>query len=401
MSSNYILCSRCSNLILIEMTTSIVVNSPSDDEKQSQIEHRYLLRPPLPNVTPTTTFKPFPQSIIKSIETNRRRHLPHAHSTSDFLNTNQSSIDTIDDDLDDHYETLTSTTTASSRKRSLNVSHTRRSPPESRLTLCPDTSHQHEITPLTYGNEVRGSAPSLIDIKSAKQSRTEYSQRNILERHFARRIHSTFSSSTTLRSLGRRRPQQNLTQRSNRGHPQYLSPNSKWHFVRNHLSDIAMMSESYARIRIIERDLRWMHLRELIRKHVLDMREMSILRQQYDGTLKSTQKTNLKLKAIATNEVVHVERDGRVYSIGIRDLVLGRLIGDDDIHLDTFAQLDARRKFQTKQNLLKQQEGRARLKKHIAFSFCLCNLSFIAVMFAAMFIFAMKTIIELRSRKSV
>jgi hypothetical protein len=210
-------------------------------------------------------------------------------------------------------------------------------------------------------------------------------------------MHSTFSSSLTLLSFGRRRSQQNLPQNSNRGF--YLTENSKWHFVRNHLTDIAMMNESYARRKVIEQDLRWIYLRELICKQVIEMREMSILRQQYEGTLKKSSKINLELKAIPNNEVVHIERDGQVYSIGTRDLVLGRLIGDDDIQLDTFAQLDARRRFQIKQSLLKQQEGRARLKKHIAFSFCLCNLSIIALMFAAMFIFVMKTVIALRSRE--
>ncbi|CAF5048790.1 unnamed protein product, partial [Rotaria sp. Silwood1] len=56
-----------------------------------------------------------------------------------------------------------------------------------------------------------------------------------------------------------------------------------------------------------------------------------------------------------------------IYSMGIRDLVLGRFIGDDDLQLDTIAQLVARRKFQVKQNILKQQEGRTRLKKKYCF----------------------------------
>ncbi|CAF5210485.1 unnamed protein product, partial [Rotaria magnacalcarata] len=34
-----------------------------------------------------------------------------------------------------------------------------------------------------------------------------------------------------------------------------------------------------------------------------------------------------------------------------RDLVLGRLLCDEDIQLDTFAQLDARRQFQVQQHL--------------------------------------------------
>jgi len=356
------------------MTTAIIINSSSDDEKQSQIEHRHLLHPPLPII-----FKQFPQSIIQSIETNRRRHLPHARSTSDVLNIDQSSID-------DNYET----TIALNKKRSLYAGDTRKT----RLVLCPDVSHpQIEISPTTYDNEMRSSVPSLIESKTPKQTRTESFRRNA---RLSRRINSTFSSSLTLLSLGRRRSQQNLPHNSNRGY--YLTENSKWHLVRNHLTDIAMMSESYARRKIIEKDLRWIYLRELICKQVIEMREMSILRQQYEGTLKKTSKITLELKAIPNNEVVHIERDGQVYSIGTRDLVLGRLIGDDDIQLDTFAQLDARRKFQIKQSLLKQQEGRARLKKHIAFSFCLCNLSIIALMFAAMFIFVMKTVIALRSR---
>jgi hypothetical protein len=162
-----------------------------------------------------------------------------------------------------------------------------------------------------------------------------------------------------------------------------------------------MMSESYARVKSLEQDLRWINLREKIRAQVVDMREMSLLRQQDDGLLtkKKSLKTRFDLKTIPVNEVIHVERDGKVYSMGTRDLVLGRLLGDEDIQLDTFAQLDARRQLQVQQHLVKQQEGRTRLKKHIAFSFCLCNLSFIVLMFAAMFIFAMKTIFELRSRE--
>jgi hypothetical protein len=163
-----------------------------------------------------------------------------------------------------------------------------------------------------------------------------------------------------------------------------------------------MMSESYARMKLIEQDLRWINLRERIRTQVLDMREMSLLRQQDDGLVvsnKKSQKTKFNLKTIPISEIVHVERDGRVYSMSTRDLVLGRLLDHEDIHLDRFAQLDARRQFQVQQHLLKQQEGRTRLKKHIAFSFCLCNLSFIVLMFASMFIFAMKTILELRSRE--
>jgi hypothetical protein len=360
------------------MTTTIIINSSSDDEKQSQIEHHHLLHPPLPII-----FKQFPQSIIQSIETNRRRHLPHARSTSDVLNIDQSSID-------DNYETI-----ASNEKHSFYAGDTRRVPSKTRLVLCPDVSHPRiEISPTTYDNEMRSSVPSLIESKSPKQTRSESFRRNA---RLSRRINSTFSSSLTLLSLGRRRSQQNFFQNSNRGY--YLTENSKWHFVRNHLTDIAMMSESYARRKIIEKDLRWIYLRELICKQVIEMREMSILRQQYEGTLKKSSKITLELKAIPNNEVVHIERDGQVYSIGTRDLVLGRLIGDGDIQLDTFAQLDARRKFQIKQSLLKQQEGRARLKKHIAFSFCLCNLSIIALMFAAMFIFVMKTVIALRSRE--
>ncbi|UJR09624.1 hypothetical protein I4U23_013858 [Adineta vaga] len=385
------------------MTTSIIVNSPSDEELRVTTEQQQFLHPPLSDLPPT--FKPLPQSIRRSIEIDRRQHLSHARSTSDFLNINQSSIDTTDDDLYDHYATITTTTTNLNKQRSLIVSQKRRSPTELRLILTPDisrrhfTNHTNELSPSTEDNDSHHSDPSLVYSKSLKQSRTEQLRRHILERRIGRRIHSTFSSSSsTLRSLGRRLPLQTLSPRSNRQQPNYLSRNSKWHFVRTHLSDIAMMNESYARMQTLERDLRWIHLRELIRKQVLEMREMSILRQQYDGTLKKSPKSALELKAIPLNEVVHVERDGRVYSISTRDLVLGRSINDEDVQLDTFAQLDARRKFQTKQSLLKQQEGRTRLKKNIAFSFCLCNLSFIGLMFAAMFIFAMKTIMDMRTR---
>ncbi|CAF0933877.1 unnamed protein product [Rotaria sordida] len=403
------------------MATKIIIDSASDkdddndddddddDESKSPIERHHLLR--LPSLSPDTiipkTFKPFPQNIIQSIETDRKQRLPNSHSALTLLPIRQSSIDTTDDDIDDNYETTTTTTTTnSSRKRSSVVNHNQRRPSEIRVTLYPDELDENfidkkvKLINSTYENEINSSDPSLSEIKSSKQKRIEYLRRALLERRFSRRLHSSFPSSTTLRSFNQRRSTQALSQRSSRRPSHYLSRNSKWHFVRNHLHDIAMMNESYARMKIVQNDLRWMNLREFILKQLLDMREMSILRQQDDdGNLKKSIKTSFDLKTIQNSEVVHVEHDGRVYSMGIRDLVLGRRTGDEDLQLDTITQLEARRKFRVKQNLLKQQEGRARLKKNIAFSFCLCNLSFIVLMFAAMFIFAMTTIVELRSRE--
>jgi hypothetical protein len=397
------------------MATTITFNLPIDDEKkpiiQTQIEHPYLLHPP------TKTFIPIPPAIIQSVEAARRRTLPGSHSTSDFLSVKQSSIDTTDDDLDENNQTPT-TSSHKNRKRPKLSSHTRQTPSEIRVTLFPDdnsnirenlATSQLEVSKSTYNNELRGSDPSLLDTKICKQNRVDYLRRTLLDHRFGRRIHSSFSSSTTLRSLSRRRSTQNLTSRlpstvaRNRRNVFHLSRNSKWHIVRLRLHEIAMMSESYARMKLVEKDLRWIDLRERIRAQVLDMREMSILRQQDDGLLlkKKSHKTRFDLKAIPANEVVHVERDGQVVSMSTHDLVLGRLIGDEDIKLDTFAQLYARRLFQVHQRLVRQQEGRTRLKKHIAFSFCLCNLSFIALMFAAMFIFAMKTILELKSKEYV
>jgi len=400
------------------MATTITINLPTDDEKQqqqqpniqTQIEHPYLLSPPS-----TTVFIPLPPSIIQSIETNRRQQhlLPISHSTTDFLTVKQTSIDTTDDELDEISEL---NTPKPKRKRSRLSSHIKRTPLDVRVTLHPDqninthrnlANSQLEISNTKYKNELRSSDPSLLDTKGLKLNRMDYFRRSILDHRFGRRIHSSFSSSTTLRSLSRRRSTQNLSSRSSnnpsrsRRHTYHLPRKSKWHIVRHRLHDIAMMSESYARVKSLEQDLRWVHLREKIRAQVVDMREMSLLRQQDDGLLtkKKSLKTRFDLKTIPVNEVIHVERDGKVYSMGTRDLVLGRLLGDEDIQLDTFAQLDARRQLQVQQHLVKQQEGRTRLKKHIAFSFCLCNLSFIVLMFAAMFIFAMKTIFELRSRE--
>jgi hypothetical protein len=390
------------------MTTTIIVKSPSDNEIHSQNEHEHhnLLRPPS-LLTRVSTFKPFPQSIIQSIEKDRIRRLPDNHPSSDFRRINQSSIDTTDEDLDENDETgTTTTTTTSSPKRSLYIGRTQRSPSDVRLPVYLDVCNEHmttsqiHIPTLTYKNERRNSDLSFVGTKTPKQTPVDHLRRALLEHHFGRRIHSSFSSSTTIRSFNRRRSTQTFSRHFYRRPTNYLSRNSKWHFVRHHLQDIAMMNESYARMKMLERDLRWIHLRDQISKRVLDMREISILRQQDDGKLTSSQKTSFDLKTIPMNEVVHVERDGRVYSIGTRDLVLGRLISDKDIQLDTFAHLDARRKFAIKQDLLRQQEGRNRLKKHIAFSFCLCNLSFIVLMCAAMFIFAMKTIIELKSRQN-
>jgi len=389
------------------MATTITFNLPNDDDEikpiiQTEVENKSLLHPQ------TKILKPFPSIIIQSIETDRRqRRLPTSHSTTDCLTVKQSSIDTTDDDLEVNNQTKISN---QNRKRLKFSSHTKRTPSETRVRLYPDenlTNSQLDVSNPKFNNELRSSDPSLLDTKNIKQTRVEYLRRTLFDYRFGRRIHSSFSSSTTLRSLSRRRSTQNLSSRlsnnisRSRRHTYHLSRNSKWHIVRRRLHDIAMMSESYARVKLLEQDLRWTHLREKIRTQVLDMREMSLLRQQDDGLVlkKKSQKTKFDLKTIPINEIIHVERDGRVYSMSTRDLVLGRLLGNEDVELDTFAQLDARRQLQVQQHLLKQQEGRTRMKKHIAFSFCLCNLSFIALMFAAMFIFAMKTIFELRSRE--
>ncbi|CAF1082032.1 unnamed protein product [Rotaria magnacalcarata] len=386
-------------------TNIIIINSPSDDEdSKSGVEQHRLLRPSSPSDIPQKTFKPFPKTIIRSIENNRKQRFPHSRSTSDFHTIQQSSIDTTDDDIDDNYETTatttttTTTTTNSSGKRLLALTRVQRSPSDVRVTLFPNENVTKRSLVVKSANEIHSSDQSLDDIKSPKQKRSEYLRRSILENRLNRRIHTSLSSST-LRSLGRNRSAQNLVQRSNRRQTYYLSRNSKWHFVRNHLHDIAMMSLPYARMKVIERDLRWMHLREEICKQVLDMREILILREQDDGIVKKHAKTGFNLKSISPNEVVFVEHDGQIHSMGIRDLVVGRFIRDKQMTLDAWAQLDARRKIQVQQDILKQQEGRARLKRHIAFSFCLCNLSFIILMFAAMFVFATTTIVELRSKE--
>ncbi|CAF3274855.1 unnamed protein product [Rotaria socialis] len=373
-------------------TNIIIINSPSDDEdSKSEIEQRRLLRPPSPSDIPQKTFKPLPQTIIRSIENNRKQRFPHSRSTSDFYTIQQSSIDTTDDDIDDNYETTTTTTTTnSSRKRLLALTRIKRSPSDVRVTLFPNENVTKRSAVVKSSNEIHSSDQSLDDITSPKQKSTEH--------RLNRRIHTSLSSAT-LRSIRRNLSAQSLVQRSNRRQTYYLSRNSKWHFVRNHLHDVAMMSQPYARMKAIERNLRWMHLREEICKQVLDMREISILRQQDDGIVKKHPKTGFDLKSISPNEVVYVEHDGQIHSMGIRDLVVGRFIRDKQMTLDAWAQLDARRKIQVQQDILKQQEGRARLKRHIAFSFCLCNLSFIILMFAAMFVFATTVIVELRSKE--
>lgn len=359
------------------------------------IEQRQYLHPSTAtNLSLTSTFKPFPSSIIQTIENERKHRFAQRHSI------NQSSFETTDDDIDDNYETTT--TSDSSPKHSFNVNSPTRFPSEIQIHIYPAVSNERlQIPPLSiYPVERRNSDVALARLKASKQTRVENLRRAFLEHRLGRRIHSSFSSTSTIRSINRRRSTQPFTHRFTRRTTVPLSRTSKWHFVRQHLHEIAMMNESYARMKLIERDLRWNYLREEIRKHVIDMREMSILREQDEqGNDKSSTKTSFHLKSIPLNEVVHVERDGRVYSIATRDLVLGRLINHEDLQLDTFAHLDARRKVAVKQDLLRQQEGRNRMKKHIAFSFCLCNLSFIVLMFAAMFICVMKTLIELKSRE--
>ncbi|CAF0735406.1 unnamed protein product [Adineta steineri] len=398
------------------MTTSVSLNLPTDDETkpiiQTQTEQQYLLSPP------TKVLKPFPPSILQSIEANRQQNRSpiSQSSSSNFFVVKQSSIDITDDDDDDDDLEENDHILINSSNLNRNPEQSKRSPSEIRITLYPNesgsthgslTNSQLEVSNSIYKNGHRKSDPSVLERKNSKLNRTEYLRRTLLDHRFGRRIHSSFSSSTTLRSLSRRRSTQNisphpsLTVSRSRRHTYHLPRNSKWHIVRHRLPDIAMMSETYARMKLVEQDLRWINLREKIRTQVLDLREMQVLRQQDDGLIskKKTQKTRFHLKTIPVTEVIHVERDGQVYSMGTRDLVLGRSLYDEDIHLDTFAQLDARRQFQVQQHLLKQQEGRTRLKKYIAFSFCLCNLSFIVLMFASMFIFAMKTILEMRSRE--
>ena len=386
-----------SNATSEESRVSFICEEEDDDDR---------LHPPTEPVP--IVFKALPKAILQSIEEDRRRRgLPHSQSASDFLDVHRSSIDTTDDDAPDNDETTTTSTTHSSfqhrRNRSLFVTRTKRSPSDVRVTLYADRpsgsiGSQTKVSRLTYGNEMHVSDPSLVDSKASKESRMIYVRRALLSDRF-NRIHSSFSSSTTLRSLNPHRSIQNLSQRFSRRHIRSLPRTSKWHFVRRHLSDIAMMNEQYARMKIIESDLRWHHIREQVRKQVLDMREISILRQQEDGVVTKTKKTNFDLKTISVNDVIHVEHEGRMYSLGTRDLVLGRSSMVGDTNLDTFAQLEARRKFQVKQNLLRQQQGRTRLKKNIAFSFCFCNLSFIVLMFAAMFIFATQTLLELKARQ--
>lgn len=352
-------------------------------------EHRQYLHPSTAGNS-TVIFKPFPTSIIQTIEKQRKHRFAQQHSI------HQSSFETTDDDIDDSYETTT--TSDSSPKHSFHVNSPTRFPSEIQIHIYPTESNERLKIPTLVDR--RNSDVTLARLKASKQTRVENLRRAFLEHRLGRRINSSFSSTSTIRSINRRRSTQAFTQRFIRRTPVPLSRTSKWHFVRRHLHDIAMMNESYARMKLIERDLRWNYLREEIRKHVFDMREMSILREQDEqGNRKSSTKTNFDLKSIPLNEVVHVERDGRVYSIATRDLVLGRLMNDEVLQLDAFAHLDARRKVAVKQDLLRQQEGRNRMKKHIAFSFCLCNLSFIVLMFASMFICVMKTLIELKSRE--
>ncbi|CAF4647023.1 unnamed protein product [Rotaria sp. Silwood1] len=343
------------------MATTITFSLTNDDETKpifdSQLEDQYLLSPP------KTVFKPLPPVIKQTIETDRRQHrIPISKSTSDFLTVKQISIDIPDDDYSVHNQTtINKIRSHENRNHSILSSRRTRSPSELRVTLYSDeninvhenlTHSQLEISDSKYKNGLGRSDLSLVDRRNLKQNRIDIIRRALLERRFARRIHSTYSSSTTLRSLSRRRSTQNLYFRSRRN-LYHLPRNSKWHIVRHRLHDIAMMSESYARMKLLEQDLRWANLREKIRIQVLDMREMSLLRQQDDGLIlkKKSHKTRFDLKDIPIDEVVHIERDGRVYSISTRDLVLGRLLCDEAIQLDTFAQLDARRQFQIQQHL--------------------------------------------------
>ncbi|CAM4923268.1 unnamed protein product [Rotaria socialis] len=348
------------------MATTITVDLSNDDERksiiQTPVEHQSALHPP------TKIFKGFPIKIIQTIEADRRQRCsPIPQSLSDFIIITPPSIEISPDDdtaLGDDNNNQTKLTTPiadQARLRPLRLSRRQRSPSETRLNLDSNetlddrehlTNSQLEVSKPKFKSELRSSDPLLLDRKHLKPNRIDLFRNAVLERRFARRIHSAYSSSTTLRALTRRRSTQNLLAR-NRRNVFHLPRNSKWHIVRSRLHDIAMMSESYARMRLVEQDLRWTKLRERIRSQVLDMREMSLLRQQDDGvkTKKKTYKSKFDLKAIPLNEVIHVERDGRVYSMSTRDLVLGRLLCDEDIQLDTFAQLDARRQFQVQQRL--------------------------------------------------
>ena len=370
---------------------------------QSQTENQCLLS------SETKVLKPFPPAIIKSIETNRRQqYLSTSYSSSDFLATQKSLINKIDTDLEEDKQTILNNINRSCHSSRLST-HREPSSSELRLTLYSDDDKNLQdnllnakstTSKLTYKNKLYNSHLSFSDTKYSKQSRAD-SLRRVLSRNcLTHRLHDSSSPSIITLRLDQRRSLPSFSSRHRR--KPHLSPNSKWYIVHQRLNDIAMMNESYSRLKLFERDIRWIDLRQRVHAQLLDMREMSQLRLQDNGVrLKHKRhKTKFDIKAIPPDEVVHIERDGEVHSIGTRDLVLGRVLFDEAVRLDAFAQLDARRQFRIQQHLVQEKEGKTRLKKHIAFSLCLCNLSFIALMFAIMLIFAVKTIFALKLRES-
>lgn len=226
-----------------------------------------------------------------------------------------------------------------------------------------------------FDDDFHSSDPSLNQLKI---SSTENQRRKSAQIVSTQRRRSTFAN---LRRPARR-----------------ISRYSRWHIVRSNITEIAMMNEDFARRKLIEGDPRWSNLRQQILERIVEMREISFLRKQNEDSAETKTKKISSLKSISFDEVVHLERDGKVYSIATRDLILGRLTNPEDVSLDTLDQLVARRRFQVKQTLLRRQQGRTRFKRQVAFTLCLFNILLIVFMFVLLFLYVIRTVVLFKTR---
>ncbi|CAF0841588.1 unnamed protein product [Didymodactylos carnosus] len=294
------------------MATAITFNllSPKGEEEENstnQILPEIQLQP--------KTLKPFPPSILNSIERHRKA-LPYSQSNSDFLTVTQSSLDTDDSD---------SQKTEGDRKQ--------RSPSEVRISLFPGTGvkrlnslSKSEVEVSDRMSSMRGSDPSIIE--SATKPRFDNLRKSLLDKKLSRRIHSSFGSSSTLRSMVFRRRSSNVS--SNRRH--HIKTDSKWHTVRKKLPDIASMSETYIRVKNKNADWNWARLKQPLFLQVQELREMSQMQEIDDENKEKSPKTGFKLKNIMEDEVIHIDIDGVIHTISTLDLITGRL--KQDVHID-------------------------------------------------------------------
>ncbi|CAF1530457.1 unnamed protein product [Didymodactylos carnosus] len=296
------------------MATSITFNflSPQDEEEE------ILANELLPEVeSQPKILKPFPQSILNSID-HHRRTLPHSKSNSDFLTVKQSSLDV------DNYHNQND-----ERRR-----WKQRSPSEIRVSLFPDNVQLGDGSFSKIETEVlsnktssmRVSDPNILE--PSLKHHYDNVNKSLLDKKITRRMYSPFGSTSTLKSLVFRRRSSNLPPYRRRP----LKTDSKWHIVRHRLTDIAAMSETYIRVKNKNADYNWSWLKQPLLLQMQELREMNQMQEMNNDNKEKLPKSGFKLKNIMENEVIHIDVDGVIHSISTMDLITGRL--KQDVHID-------------------------------------------------------------------